>query len=141
MKNYTDVSVMNATRERIKETFDGFEHIYISFSGGKDSTVMAHMVLEEARLRHRKVGLFIIDLEAQYTETITHIRNMIKEYRHNIKLHWFCGELMLRNAVTNFDPQWTCWDEENEEVWVRCKPPEASDLSQYDFYVPKMEFE
>jgi len=33
------------------------------------------------------------------------------------------------------------WDEEKKDVWVRQKPEKASDLSQYQFYVPKMEFE
>lgn len=141
MKKYLDKSVLQATRERISEVFDGFPNIYVSFSGGKDSTVMAHLVLEEAQKRNRKVGLFIIDLEAQYTETIKHIKKMIEVYKDNIDLHWFCGELLLRNAVTNFEPRWTCWDEENKEIWVREKPKEAADLSQYDFYIPKMEFE
>lgn len=141
MKKYTNISVLQASRERISEVFDGFEKIYISFSGGKDSTVMVHLVLEEAIKRNRKVGLFIIDLEAQYSETIKHIRTIIKKYENYIELHWFCGELLLRNAVTNFEPRWSCWDEENKDIWVREKPEEASELSQYDFYVPKMEFE
>lgn len=141
MKKYTDINVLDASRDRISEVFDSFEKIYISFSGGKDSTVMVHLVLQEAIRRGRKVGLFIIDLEAQYTETIKHIREIIAEYRENIDLHWFCGELLLRNAVTNFEPRWSCWDEENKDIWVREKPEEAADLSQYDFYVPKMEFE
>src|SRR5690606_14318129 len=59
----------------------------------------------------------------------------------NIELHWFCGELLLRNAVSDFEPKWCCWDEEKKQIWVRCKPEYASDLSQYDFYHPKMEFE
>ena len=69
-KVYQDKSVLTATRERIAESFDNFERLYISFSGGKDSTVMTHLVMEEAKKRGRKVGLLIIDLEAQYTATI-----------------------------------------------------------------------
>lgn len=141
MKNYLPISVLEASKKRIKEVFDYFPKIYISFSGGKDSTVMLHLIMDEAIKRGRKVGVLIIDLEAQYTETIKHIYNIVEQYKDNIDLHWFCGELLLRNAVTNFEPRWVCWDEENKEVWVREKPSLASDLSQYDFYVPKMEFE
>ena len=140
-KNELKISVLEASKNRISKTFDDFEKIYISFSGGKDSTVMTHLVLDEAKKRNVKVGLLIIDLEAQYEATITHIEEIIKEYKENIDLHWFCGELLLRNAVSDFEPKWICWDETKKDVWIRQKPKLASDLSQYDFYVPKMEFE
>jgi predicted phosphoadenosine phosphosulfate sulfurtransferase len=140
-KIYLNKSVLEATKERISKVFDSFERYYISFSGGKDSTVMTHLVLAEAKKRNVKVGLLIIDLEAQYTNTIDHIREMVNLYKDHIDLHWFCGELLLRNAVSDFEPKWVCWDESKKNLWVREKPKEASDLKQYDFYVPKMEFE
>lgn len=140
-KVYLDISVLEASKQRISNIFDNFKKYYISFSGGKDSTVMTHLVLEEAKKRGVKVGLLIIDLEAQYQSTITHIREIIEMYEDHIDLHWFCGELLLRNAVSDFQPKWVCWDESQKDIWVREKPEEASDLSQYDFYVPKMEFE
>jgi predicted phosphoadenosine phosphosulfate sulfurtransferase len=141
MKVYQDENVLQAAKKRIEKSFDEFEKLYISFSGGKDSTVMTHLVMEEARKRGRKVGLLIIDLEAQYQDTVKHLEEMVDLYRDNIDLHWFCGELMLRNAVSNYEPRWVCWDEEKKQDWVREKPKYASDLSQYDFYIPKMEFE
>lgn len=140
-KKFIDQSVLAASKERIKKVFDDFEKYYISFSGGKDSTVMMHMVMDEAIRRNAKVGVLIIDLEAQYSETIAHIEEMVNIYKDHIDLHWFCGELLLRNAVSDFEPKWTCWDEGSKDIWVRDKPKLATDLSQYDFYVPKMEFE
>tara|TARA_R100000655_G_scaffold83415_1_gene122993 strand:- start:1321 stop:2529 length:1209 start_codon:yes stop_codon:yes gene_type:complete len=140
-KFYINKNVLEASKERITKIFNDFEKCYISFSGGKDSTVMTHLVLEEAKKRNKNVGLLIIDLEAQYKNTIEHIEEIIEKYKDNIDLHWFCGELLLRNAVSDFQPKWVCWDEENKNIWVRDKPDKASDLSQYDFYVPKMEFE
>ena len=134
-------SVLLAAKKRISLIFDEFEKIYISFSGGKDSSVMTHLVLQEAIKRNKKVGLLIIDLEAQYFHTVKHIEEMCEKYKDNIDLHWFCGELLLRNAVSDFEPKWTCWDEDNKDLWVREKPKLASNLSQYDFYIPKMEFE
>lgn len=140
-KVYNDKTVLEASRERVSLTFDNFERIYISFSGGKDSSVMSHLVLAEAKKRNRKVGLLIIDLEAQYNDTISHIEQMIEMYKDNIELHWICAELLLRNAVSNYEPRWVCWDESKKDIWVRQKPSLASDLTQYDFYQPKMEFE
>lgn len=140
-KRYIDKSVLQATKERISTVFDSFEKYYISFSGGKDSTVMTHLVMEEAIRRGKKVGLLIIDLEAQYTHTIDHITSIVEQYKDHIDLHWFCGELLLRNAVSDFEPKWVCWDEGKKDIWVRSKPECEADLSQYDFYVPRMEFE
>lgn len=140
-KVYLNKNVIDATTERIASVFDDFKKVYISFSGGKDSTVMMHLVMREAIKRNRQVGVLIIDLEAQYTHTIDHIREMINLYRDNIDLHWFCGELLLRNAVSDFEPKWVCWDETKKNIWVREKPVESADISQYSFFIPKMEFE
>lgn len=135
------ISVLEAARQRIATAFDLFERLYISFSGGKDSSVMFHLVAAEARKRGRKVGVLVIDLEAQYSDTIKHIEEMVSMYDDCIELHWICGELLLRNAVSNYQPRWICWDSEKEDFWIRQKPFKQADLSQYDFYIPRMEFE
>jgi predicted phosphoadenosine phosphosulfate sulfurtransferase len=140
-KKYLETNVLEASKNRISKVFDTFERQYISFSGGKDSSVMTHLVLLEARRRKTKVGLLIIDLEAQYSATISHIHEMINLYSDVIDLHWVCPELLLRNAVSDFEPKWCCWDSDKKDTWVRDMPKNASDLSQYDFYRPKMEFE
>lgn len=136
-----DCNVLEAAKERVKKAFDEFQRLYVSFSGGKDSSVMLHLVAAEARKRSRKIGVLVIDLEAQYTDTIRHIEEMVAMYSDVIDLHWFCGELLLRNAVSNYDPRWVCWDKTRESEWVRKKPALESDLTQYDFYHPRMEFE
>ena len=82
------VNVLDAAKERISWTFDNFEKIYLSFSAGKDSTVMLHMVMDEARLRGRKVGLFFLDWECQIGLTIDFARKMYAEYSDNIEPYW-----------------------------------------------------
>lgn len=140
-KIYQNYNVLEGAKDRISKSFDEFEKIYVSFSGGKDSSVMLHLVMEEAIKRERKVAVLIMDLEAQYKDTIVHIEHMVEMYKDHIELHWVCAEFLLRNAVTNYEPRWVCWDKEKEDIWVRPKPALESDLSQYDFYQPKMEFE
>lgn len=65
-KIYREQNVLDAARDRISYTFDKFERIFISFSGGKDSSVMFHLVMDEAIKRNRRVAVMIIDFEAQY---------------------------------------------------------------------------
>lgn len=132
-------TVLVAARERIAWTFDEFDKVYVSFSGGKDSTVMLHLVMEEAIRRGRRVGLLIIDMEAQYRATVDHIQACVDLYREHVDLHWVCLPLNLRNAVTNFEVQWTCWDPDQRHRWVRELPVDAH--PGYDWFVPRMEFE
>lgn len=142
LKKYRSVNVYDASRERIAYAFDSFEKVYVSFSGGKDSSVMMHLVLAEAMKRKRKVGVLIIDLEAQYKCTIDHLQDMIEMYSEWIDLHWVCLPLLLRNAVTNYEPRWMCWDPEKKNIWVRDIPKIAvSDLEHYPFFQTGMEFE
>ena len=73
-------------------------------------------LVEEAKKRGKKVGLLIIDLEAQYKATIDHINEVVEKYKDHIDLHWFCGELLLRNAVSDYEPKWVCWDESKKAI-------------------------
>jgi predicted phosphoadenosine phosphosulfate sulfurtransferase len=144
LKQYKKQNVYSAAVERIAYAFDNFEKIYVSFSGGKDSSVMFHMVATEAIKRKRKIGVLVIDLEAQYKMTISHVAEMVEIYRDHIDLHWVCLPMLLRNAVSNFEPRWCCWDPDVKDLWVREMPNlegVVSDPAVYDFFLPKMEFE
>jgi len=143
IKQYNqDVNVYEAAVSRVKYAFDNFEKLYISFSGGKDSSVMTHLVMAEAIRRGRKVALLIIDLEAQYSATIKHIEEMVETYKDHIELHWVCLPMLLRNAVSNYTPRWKCWDSENKEIWVRDLPKLGiSDINYYPFFQDGLEFE
>jgi predicted phosphoadenosine phosphosulfate sulfurtransferase len=143
IKQYRDYDVLAAAKARIKLIFDNFERIYCAFSGGKDSTVTTHLVLDEAIKRNRKVGLMYVDFEAQYNDTIAHIRRIFSLYRDNIEPHWICVPMLLRNAVTNYEPQWITWDRDKEDLWIREKPIDAKREHDYPFYSQDspMEFE
>lgn len=136
------VDVLTATRQRIAWTFDQFPRIYISYSGGKDSTVLLHLVMEEARRRERRVGVLFVDLEAQYRLTIEHIEECYRLYAEHLEPFWVALPLNLRNAVSVYEPQWRCWDPERRADWVR-EPPELAitDGARFPFFRAGMEFE
>ena len=141
IKKYRDADVLTAARKRISLVFDKFERFYVAFSGGKDSSVLFHLVMQEAIQRHKVVGVMLIDFEAQYAETIAHANEMFDLYRDHIDLHWICMPMLLRNAVTNYEPRWTCWEEEKKDLWIREKPEECKTENDYPFALPEMEFE
>lgn len=135
-------NVLQESIKRIEYTFDEFDKIYVSFSGGKDSTIMLHLVMDEAIKRNKKVGVLLVDLEGQYKLTMDHVDKCIDMYKNHIEIFWVCLPIHLRNAVSVFDPFWMCWDPEVKKDWIREKPEMAiKDSSFFDFFVDGMEFE
>lgn len=142
-KIYRDFDVLAASRKRISEVFDNFERVYVAFSGGKDSSVMLHLVMDEAIRRNVQVGVMYIDFEAQYADTVKHLTEMYEKYKDHIDPHWICIPMLLRNAVTNYEPRWMCWDIGKRDLWIREKPTHWPIKTErdYPFAVPGMEFE
>lgn len=141
-KIYREENVYEASKKRMQFVFDNFEQVVLSFSGGKDSSVMFHIAAEEARLRNRKFTVMIVDLEAQYKETIKHIEEMLEFYKDCIEPYWVCLPMSLRNASSNFEPRWICWDETKKDIWVRERPKNCiSDSAFFPFFQDGMEFE
>lgn len=143
LKKYKDVSVYEATCQRLDFIFTHFDKIYLSFSGGKDSGVMLNMAIEAAR-RHNKLPLhvLIIDLEAQYRHTVDYIMRMVS--RPEVKAYWVCLPIHLRNAVSQYQSHWLCWDEDKHQAWVREFPYHSSvikDPAYFPFFRKGMEFE
>ncbi|WP_353194587.1 DUF3440 domain-containing protein [Pusillimonas noertemannii] len=136
------VDVLTAAEGRISTIFDLCGKVYLSFSGGKDSTVMLHLVAKEARKRNRRFGLLLVDLEAQYAHTINHAIECFEMYSDVIDPYWVSLPLSLRNAVSQFEPQWLCFDPDRRDDWVRDPPAFAiTDESHFPFFRRGMEFE
>lgn len=134
--------VLTAARERIAWTFDNFEKVYVSFSAGKDSTVMVHLVEDEARRRGRRFGLLLVDLEGQYGITMEHAESIFASVEDITDQYWVALPIALRNAVSVYQPQWLAWDPDKEEAWIRPRPARAiGDEEYFPFFGRGMEFE
>ena len=136
------INVHEAAKERIEWTFDNFEKIYISFSGGKDSAVMLHMVMDEAKKRNRIVGCLFIDWECQISLTIAYVKEMFELYSDNIDPYWVSLPMKTWNSTSQFEPEWIAWDSKKKDLWVR-NPDELSitDPNFFPFYFDTMPFE
>ncbi len=141
-KHGLGVDVLTAARQRISYAFDNFERLYVSFSGGKDSSVMLHLVIDEAQQRGREVGVLFVDLEGQYKLTIDHVAEMYRRYAEWIDPYWVALPIALRNAVSVYEPKWLCWDPDKLGIWVR-QPDTTSitDEDRFPFFRRGMEFE
>ena len=136
------IDVLQAAEERTSKVFDDFERVYVSFSGGKDSGVLYEIAAREARKRGRRLGVLFVDLEAQYKLTIEYIEEMIERNADVSDVFWVSLPLNLRNAVSQFEPQWMSWDPDRTDDWVR-QPSKYSitEETYFDFYRRRMEFE
>lgn len=145
MKIYTDKNVYEAAKERIEYIFDEFEHICVSFSGGKDSGVMLNMAIDEARKRNRKIGVMFIDLEAFYEKTIEFIDRMFQNNLDVLEPYWICLPMESPNSLSYLEPTWVWWDKEKEPIWVRKMPKNKWVINEennpLDFYKKNMPFE
>lgn len=137
------MDVLTAAQERVKWTFDNFEKIYVSFSGGKDSTVLIHLVLQEAIKRERKVGVLFIDWECQMTMTIDFVRNIFDLYADFINPYWVSLPMKTWNSTSQYEPEWTAWDHLKKDLWVRQpdKKYSITDIDMFPFYYYGMPFE
>lgn len=123
MKVFTGENVYEAAKKRLNYLFDEFEDIYVSVSGGKDSTVALFMTLEVARERGRKIGVFFLDQEFEYEATI----NLIREWMHlpDVVPYWLQAPLRMYNANSPTMPYVEIWDEERRDTWMREKEPDS----------------
>lgn len=132
-----------AASKRLDIVFKNFTKIYVCFSGGKDSGVLLNMALAKAHEYGRlPLDVLFIDLEAQYQHTMDYVEDMLS--RPDVRVHWICLPLHLRNAVSQMHSHWLCWDPDKKDAWVRPLPKHPgviADPAYFNFFRKGMEFE
>lgn len=118
---YIKDNVRDVAKKRISYIFDEFENIIVSISGGKDSTVLCWMALQEARKRGRKIGIFFLDEEVVYQSTIEQVTWLMNLYPENTIQLWFQFPFKLTNATSLSESQLICWEEGKHKIWMRPK--------------------
>lgn len=117
-------NVLEATKKRISYLFDNYDNIQLSFSGGKDSTVLFHLINAEAKKRNRKFYLFFLDQEAEYQGTIDMVDWAMRQ--PNVIPMWYQVPMFMTNACSQQQLFLWAWGE--GEKWVRPK----SDISIHE---------
>lgn len=123
-KRYLGTDVYTAARQRIAWTFDNFERLYLSFSGGKDSGVLLNLVLQhmEETGETRKLGIQILDNEANYEHSLEFMHRMMRAHADKLEIYWCCLPISLPCSVSSYQLDWQCWGEADKDRWVRPMP-------------------
>lgn len=131
-KDYQASNVLEAAMDRMRYLYDSFDNVEISFSGGKDSTVVLNIAIKVAREKNKlPVIANFYDEEAIHPTTIEYVERVSKH--PDVKLNWFCLEFKHRNASSNEEPYWFTWDKDKKDKWVR-KMPESAITEHSKFY-------
>lgn len=121
-----DENVLDLARQRIADAFDRFDTIAVSFSGGKDSTVILNLAAEEAVLRRRDLHVHFNDEEVIPLQTIEYVERAITQLRSQLgdRLHfnWWCLPFRYHNVCSRRSPWWFTWDPACPEKWIRPIP-------------------
>ena len=146
------IDVVEAARMRIKNVFSNGVPVYLSFSGGKDSLVMADMVLKlihSGDINPELLTVIFIDEEAIYTSVEETVHKWRKKFLlAGAEFQWWCVEVKHFSAYNQLtsDESYTCWDRTKEDVWVRKPPPFAlrnhpqlrPGIDSYQSFLPKI---
>ncbi len=130
---YGGKNVLDAARQRVSFIFDTFEEIHVSISGGKDSTVLAHLVLQEAQRRNRRVSVFFLDEEVVYQATIDMVEYIMERMAPGYVIPlWLQMEFNLTNATSLTETQFVPWEAGKHKVWLRPKKSYAIKFAPWD---------
>jgi predicted phosphoadenosine phosphosulfate sulfurtransferase len=122
------VDVVTAARARIRQIFSNGLPVYLSFSGGKDSLVLAHLTMTligQRLIDPAMLRVEFIDEEAIFPcieSVVTHWRG--KFLAVGAQFAWYCLEVKhysCLNLLEN-DESFICWDRTKKAVWVRDPP-------------------
>lgn len=122
MKFYLDDTVYEAALKRIGWLFDEFKHVYVDFSGGKDSTVLLNLALKVAEEKGRlPLKVMFLDQEAEWETVIAYIREVMSDPR--VEPLWYQIPIKIFNATSANDEWLMCWEPGAE--WMRPQEPNA----------------
>jgi predicted phosphoadenosine phosphosulfate sulfurtransferase len=118
-------NVLDAARRRIRFVFDHYENIIVSVSGGKDSTVLAHLALVEAVSRGRRIGIHFLDEEVVYQSSVEQVDKLMSLFPFATKRMWLQVPFHLTNATSLTDGQLRAWEPGEHKLWMRPKREDA----------------
>lgn len=134
------MDVYGAAMRRLHLVFSEFDNVYVSFSGGKDSGVLLNLALRyiAEHAPHRRLGVFHIDYEAQYSATTEYVDATYAALGDTVEQLRCCVPVRCPTCTSMFETFWRPWDPEKRELWVRPLPDRYLGPEDFEFITPEM---
>lgn len=122
------INVLDAARQRILNVFDSGLNVALSTSGGKDSIVLSHLVLElirKGKINPKQLIVQFVDEEAMHDEVIKIVEKQRKIFlAEGVKFNWYCIQVRHYNCFNSLsnDETFITWDIYKKDTWVRPMP-------------------
>lgn len=128
-----ETNVLEEAKKRIRSCFVRFDKVVVSFSGGKDSTIVLNLALEIAKeLKRLPLDVVYIDEEAITSQTVEYAERISDN--KDLNFYWFCLPVKHRNACSNNEPWWYPWEPSKKDIWCRELPKKA--ITSHHRFVP-----
>ena len=108
------------TVDRFHQLFDSYDNVWVSWSGGKDSTCILECGAIAARERGIPLAVNFYDEEVIPKGTVEFAMRMRE--RDDLDFRWHCIPIVDNNAWEPDNPYWYPWEPESEPLWVRPLP-------------------
>ncbi len=134
------MNVFESSNVRIDKIFKDFDNIYVSFSGGKDSGVLLNLCIDYIRKNNikRKIGVFHIDYEAQYTMTTDYVDKTLSENQDILEIYRCCIPFKVTTCTSMHQSYWRPWESSKKDIWISKLPKNAYTEKDFDFYDENM---
>ena len=142
-RKYTDQTVLEAAKERIRYIYNAFDTPVVCFSGGKDSLVLLHLTKEVAigELGRDKVDVVFRD-EELFSKIVIDFVATYKDLPW-VRLNWLCIKDMSQVYLLGKSTLYAQWDTSRKffrepPPWATCLFDRAYDNFQKDLTISDM---
>lgn len=143
----SNIDVLTAARQRIRNIWETAPKLYLMFSCGKDSLCLSSLIYDmilSGELNPSKLSVVFIDEEGLYPSMVDAAMRWRRNFmRVGVPFDWYCLPFKQVSCVDSLSAgeSWITWEPGQEEVWMRQPPPFAIVKSEYLKYAGQMNYQ
>lgn len=143
----SDVDVLTAAKQRLRNIWEHDTKLYLMFSSGKDSLCVSSLIYDMIRMGEldpKKLTVIFIDEEGIYPS----MEDAAMRWRQNflnigVPFEWYCLPFKQVSCVDSLSAaeSWITWEPGQEDKWMRKMPPWAIVKSNFLRYAGEMNYQ